>query len=244
MSALRNQVAVVTGASRGIGEAIALNLARQGARLHLVGREQRTLEAIEHAARPTATSVRCHQADLADETDLDSLVTTLQRDVPCVDILVHAAGVLWWGPMETANADRLDSHYQTNVRAPYRLTCGLLPGLKARHGQVVFVNSSAALTARANVGQYAASKHALKAVADSLREEVNPAGVRVLSLFVGRTAGEMQRSLHAAEGKAYRPELLIQPQDVADVALHALSLPRTVEVTDVMLRPMIKYPAS
>jgi NADP-dependent 3-hydroxy acid dehydrogenase YdfG len=108
---------------------------------------------------------------------------------------------------------------------------------------VVFVNSSAALSARANVGQYAATKHALKAVADSLREEVNAAGVRVLSLFVGRTATRMQAELHAVEGKAYDPESLIQPEDVAALAVHALALPSTVEVTDIVLRPLRKPPA-
>ena len=160
--------------------------------------------------------------------------------MPAVDILVHAAGVLWHGPMEQATASQLDSHYRTNVRAPYVLTQGLLPALKARQGQVLFVNSTAGLSAKANVGQYAASKHALKALADSLREEVNPAGVRVLSLFLGRTASPMQAAVHAHEGRPYRPELLMQPDDVAAVALHALASPRGLEITDISLRPMLK----
>ena len=104
----------------------------------------------------------------------------------------------------------------------------------------MFINSSAGVSAKATVGAYAATKHALKAVADSLREEVNAAGVRVTSLYVGRTATRMQAELHAQEGKAYDPSGLIQPEDVASLTLHALSLPRTVEVTDVFLRPMRK----
>ncbi|HSW15879.1 MAG TPA: SDR family NAD(P)-dependent oxidoreductase [Ramlibacter sp.] len=242
MTSLQDQVAVVTGASRGIGKAIALELALHGVKLHLVGRSGDTLDAVAQEARRLVEGVVCHQADLEHDDDVNNLVAALQRDAPRVDILVHAAGVLWWGPMQAATAEQLDSHYRAHLRAPYVITQGLLAQLMARRGQVVFVNSSAALTARANVSQYAATKHAVKAMADSLRDEVNPAGVRVLSLYVGRTASDMQASLHTLEGKAYRPELLIQPQDVAKVALNALTLPRTVEVTDVTLRPLQKYP--
>jgi NADP-dependent 3-hydroxy acid dehydrogenase YdfG len=104
----------------------------------------------------------------------------------------------------------------------------------------VFINSSAGLGAKAGVGQYAASKHALKAIADSLRAEVNALGLRVLSVFPGRTASPMQAAVHALEGKAYHPESLLQPQDVAAVVLNALSLPRSAEVTDISIRPLVK----
>jgi len=120
------------------------------------------------------------------------------------------------------------------------LTQRLLPQLKAAQGQVVFVNSSAGLAARADVVQYAATKHALKAVADGVREQVNGDGVRVLSLYVGRTATRMQAELHAMEGRSYDPTALIQPEDVAALALVVLCLPRSVEVTDISLRPMRK----
>jgi short-subunit dehydrogenase len=243
MIALQGRVAVVTGGSRGIGQAIARALAERGATLSLVGRDPSTLLAVAQALPGAGEQHRCHPADLAIDADVDRLADTLGRELPAVDILVHAAGVLAWGAFDAASADQFDSQYRTNVRAPYVLTQRLLPQLKASQGQVVFVNSSAALSARANVGQYAATKHALKAVADSLREEVNAAGVRVLSLFVGRTATRMQAELHAVEGKAYDPESLIQPEDVAALAVHALALPSTVEVTDIVLRPLRKPPA-
>lgn len=240
MNTLENQVAVVTGASSGIGRAIAIALAAQGANLCLVGRKLDTLRAVAGAAEGEASRHRCYQADLAIDGQVDKLIADIKRDLRSVDILVHSAGVIWLGPLEAATADQLDGHYKTNVRAPYLLTQGLLPALKSAQGQIVFVNSSAGLLARANAGQYAASKHALKAVADSVREEVNPAGVRVLSLFLGRTASPMQASVHAMEGKAYHPELLMQPEDVAAVALHALTLPRSVEVTDINMRSRLK----
>jgi NADP-dependent 3-hydroxy acid dehydrogenase YdfG len=104
----------------------------------------------------------------------------------------------------------------------------------------VFLNSSAGLMAHTNVGQYTATKHALKAIADCLREEVNGDRIRVLSVFPGRTATPLQRRLHVVEGREYRPERLLQPEDVASVVVSALCLPRTAEVTDINIRSMSK----
>ena len=102
------------------------------------------------------------------------------------------------------------------------------------------MNSTVGLQARAGVGAYAASKHALRAVADALREEVNPDGVRVLSVYPGRTATPQQAAIHAEEGTPYRPERLLQPADVAAAVVHALTMDRTAEITDLRVRPMQK----
>ena len=77
-------------------------------------------------------------------------------------------------------------------------------------------------------------------MADSFRDEVNERGVRVLSVFVGRTASRMQAAVHEHEGRPYRPERLLQPDDVASMIVAALQLPRTAEVTDLHIRPMLK----
>jgi NADP-dependent 3-hydroxy acid dehydrogenase YdfG len=233
------RLAVVTGASAGIGKAIALALAERGAALCLVGRRSEALEAVAEAARSVAPRVVCHQADLSVDADIERLGRYLRQDVSRVDVLVHSAGVIAPGPMEQVSPADFDRQYRTNLRAPYFLTQTLLPMLRAARGQVVFINSSAGVVAKANVGSYAATKHALKAVADSLREEVNREGIRVLTVYVGRTASSMQASLHAREGQAYAPERLLQPQDVAATVIAALSLPRTAEVTDITIRPMI-----
>jgi len=143
--------------------------------------------------------------------------------------------------MEGARMADLDLQYATNVRVPYAVTQRLLPLLMASRGQVVFINSSVGLTAkRADVGQYAATKHALKAIADSLREEVNPKGIRVLTVYLGRTATPMQEAICRQEGRVYRPDTLLQPEDVASVVLQALMLPATAEVTDISIRPMLR----
>ena len=240
MAAFTGQVAVVTGASSGIGKAIALGLAAQGATLCLVGRNPETLEAIAGSAGKTATRILHYRVDLTINEDILELAAHVQRDFGSTDILVHSAGVISLGPMETAPVETLDWQYRTNLRAPYSLTRALLPTIRVRRGQVVFINSSVALNARANVGQYAATKHALKALADSLRDEVNIDGVRVLSVFLGRTATPMQAAVHDMEGKEYRPERLLLTEDVASVVINALSLPRTAEVTDIYIRPLVK----
>ena len=240
MAAFTDQVAVVTGASSGIGKAIALGLAAQGASLCLVGRKIETLEAIAETVRKTARRVLHYRVDLTVDEDILELATHLQRDFSSIDILVHSAGVISLGSIEAAPVEELDWQYRTNVRAPYSLTKTLLPMIRLRRGQIVFVNSSVGLNARANVGQYAVTKHALKAFADSLRDEVNADGVRVLSVFLGRTATPMQASVHEMEGKEYHPERLLLPEDVAAVVINALSLPRSAEVTDINIRPLIK----
>ena len=236
---LKGQVAVVTGAGSGIGKALALGLAREGAALWLVGRRPEALAEVAERARGTAPEVRCWPTDLSRDDDVARLVTALQASGQ-VDILVHNAAVFSFGRMESASVDEFDGQYRVNVRAPYALTQALLPMLRARRGQIVFVNSSAGLSARANVSQYAATKHALKAVADSLREEVNADEVRVLTVYPGRTATPMQAAIHQMEGRLYRPDLLMQPEDVAAAVIDALTLPRSAEVTEIHLRPLHK----
>jgi NADP-dependent 3-hydroxy acid dehydrogenase YdfG len=240
MAAFTGQVAVVTGASSGIGQAIALGLAAQGAALCLMGRKLGALEAVADSARKMARRVSHYQTDLTADEDVLKLTAHLEQDFGSIDILVHSAGVISLGTIETAPIETLDWQYRTNVRAPYSLTKALLPMIKKRRGQIVFINSSVGLNARANVAQYAATKHALKALADSLRDEVNIDGIRVLTVFLGRTATPMQAAVHEMEGKEYRPERLLLPEDVAAVVISALSLPRTAEVTDINIRPLVK----
>jgi NADP-dependent 3-hydroxy acid dehydrogenase YdfG len=164
----------------------------------------------------------------------------LNMDFDKVDMLIHSAGIISVGSLEVSSVADFDKQYKINVRAPFLLTQALLPMLRSGKGQIVFINSSAGVNASANIGPYAATKHALKAIAESLRQEVNEQGIRVFSIFPGRTATPMQAEVHEREGKIYHPERLLQPEDVAKIVLQALSLSRTAEVTDVDIRPMLK----
>ncbi|MDQ7844469.1 MAG: SDR family NAD(P)-dependent oxidoreductase [Armatimonadota bacterium] len=237
---LSGRTAVVTGASSGVGRAIALALAAEGAAVCLVGRRVEALEDVAAQARSTAARVLTYPTDLAEDAEVAALADRLREEVGGVDLLVHGAGEIALGPIDQAPVELFDRQYRINVRAAYLLTQELLPLLRSRRGQVVFLNSSAGLSGRAGSAQYAATKHALRAVADSLRDEVNADGVRVLSVFLGRTATPMQAAVHQAEGRAFHPERLIRPEDVASIVISALVLPPSVEVTDITLRPLQK----
>ena len=173
--------ALVTGATSGIGRAIAVALAAEGAPVWAVGRRPEALDALT-AACP---SIRGERADLVVDDDVERLVSTLTTEaggldgLDGLDVLVHAAGTAVLGCVAAAPIDALDHMYRLNLRVPYLLTQRLLPLLRRARGQVVFVNSSAGLHASAGASQYAATKHALKALADSLRCEANDDGVRV-----------------------------------------------------------------
>jgi NADP-dependent 3-hydroxy acid dehydrogenase YdfG len=243
MIALENHVAVVTGASSGIGKAIALSLSSQGTSLCLVGRNMAILQrAAEHvkSINRAASLVKTYQVDLRIDREIDLLREQIQKDFGSIDVLIHSAGLFHMGKVEQASARCFDEQYQVNVRAPYLLTQAMLPMIRSRAGQVVFINSSLGRQAKAKVSQYAATKHALRAVADSLREEVNADGIRVLSIYLGRTATPMQVAIYEAEGRMYQPERLMQPEDVAAAVVNVLTLPRSVEVTDFHVRPLHK----
>ena len=210
-----DRIALVTGASSGIGQAISLALARAGVRLCVVGRSADRL-AQTVASVQSLVPVESFQLDLVDDVSLQPVIEYLETNLGKLDILIHSAGMIHQAWFEQARIEHLDQQYATNVRAPYLLTQRLLPLLVRARGQIVFINSSAGLSAnRPEIGQYAATKHALKAIADSVRAEVNPRGVRVLSVYLGRTATAMQESLFKEEGRTYYPEKLLQPEDVA-----------------------------
>jgi NADP-dependent 3-hydroxy acid dehydrogenase YdfG len=240
VTALAKQWALVTGASGGIGAAIAGELARAGVNTIIVGRNRAKLDAVASNVSngsQTAMAVTC---DLTKVEDIDSLFDQVAAIDEQLDILVHCAGVVEHGPLAGAPLGSLDRQYQANVRGPLLLTQRLLPKLKSPRGQIVFINSSVGLKARANAGHFSATQHAFKALADALREEVNAAGIRVMNVFPGRTATPRIASLHELEGRPFQPEVLLQPEDIASVVVNALSLPWTAEVTDISIRPMLK----
>jgi NADP-dependent 3-hydroxy acid dehydrogenase YdfG len=240
MRSLEGQTAVITGGGTGVGAALAIALAESGASIYLIGRRLDRLELVAAKARDLRAEAVCCAADVSSSLNLLKVTQRIKTDLRHVDILVQNAAIYAASSFEDADISDFDMQYQTNVRAPYALTQALLPMLKARQGQVVFINSSSALSAKPMTAQYDSTKHALKAIADSLRGEINKHGVRVLSVYLGRTASEMQERIYKMEGRPYRPELLLQPEDVASVVVNALSLTRTAEVTDISIRPMIK----
>lgn len=233
-TSLSGKTAVITGATRGIGRAIALELARSGMSLCLLGRDEAALKAVAAQTSPAASAV--FPADLTDDDQLAAVAQQLQQ----VDVLIHNAGLVEPGTFQNSPVAALDAQYRVNVRVPFALTQALLPKLLESQGQVVFINSTLGLTARGNFSQYAATKFALRALADSLRDEVHPAGVRVITVYPGQTATDMQVAIHAYHGRDYHPDTLMQPEDVAQAVVSTLKTPRTAEITDLQIRPLLR----
>lgn len=240
MGSIDGKVAVITGATGAVGRAVARHTTGYANVVCLVGRDAEKLALVRRELEATGCETVSYLADFTRDGDVRRAADEIRQRFIHVDTLVHCAGAINLGDLAESSIEDLDLQYRVNVRAPFVLTHALLPLIAGCAGQIVFVNSTAGLIARAKSSQYAATKHALKAVADSLRDEVNADGVRVLSVFLGRTASSMQEFVHQVEGKPYRPDRLVQPDDVAVMILHALNLPRTAEVTEIRMRPLLK----
>lgn len=228
----RQPVAVLTGATSGIGAAVACNLGRQGYRLVVITRQRVVPSYLRHYTHDVL------HADLSQPEEVDTLLPFLREMVPQVDVLVHAAGVFSGTSVSSTPVEELDVLYRVHLRSAFQLVQALLPALEAAAGQIVFINTTAVAAPRPNLSCYAATKNALRAFADALRLEVNSRHIRVLSVFPGRTHTAMQEQIFRQEKREYQPDRLIQPEDVAESVCHSLALPRTVELTDVWLRPM------
>lgn len=226
------RTAIVTGASGSIGGAIASALIDAGASVHAPGRRE-----------PLDSRAIWRPFDVADQDRLSEQADALAADLPEVDILVNAAGAYTAGSLLACDPEDVDQQWRVNVRTPWLLTRAFYPALARQQGWVVFLNSSVWDNARAGLGAYAMGKYALKALADAMRGEMNAEGVRVMSVYPGRTAGRIQEALFESEGRTYHPDALLQPEEVAGTILSAMALPTTAEVTDVYIRPGLKPPA-
>lgn len=229
--------AVVTGATHGVGRAIVARLLAAGFIVFAVGRDEALLAELA-ASQPLGLLLPL-VLDLA-SSDPGVVERAGAAVTGSVDALVHVAGAIETGALlGAATGPALLRQMQTNAVGPLRLTAALRPRL-ATGSRIVFVNSSQALGAGPGTGGYAASKHALRAIADSLRSELAEDAIGVTSIYLGRTATRMQEHLYAERHEDYHPELLIQPETVAEVVARILTLPEDVEVTDVRLRPSVK----
>ncbi|WKK25714.1 SDR family oxidoreductase [Streptomyces olivoreticuli] len=223
---------LITGSGSGIGAAVADRLLARGDELYLFARDAG--RAKELAARfPGAKTL------VADLSNPDRISWALsQQTLPDrVDSLLHIAGVCDLGTIGDLTTRTWNRTLAANLIAPAELTRLFLPQLRVSQGHVVFVNSGAGLNAHATWGVYAASKHGLKALADSLRAEEHGNGVRVTSVYPGRTATPMQAKVHQQEGKEYDPAKWIDPDSVAKTILLAVDLPRDAEINDLTVRP-------
>ncbi|MGF6824542.1 NAD(P)-dependent dehydrogenase (short-subunit alcohol dehydrogenase family) [Microbacterium sp. ZKA21] len=225
-------VHLLTGAGSGIGAALARRLLDRGDEIIVLARDVGRAREIAATLPGAGTLV----GDLANPGRL-SWALSKQHLPDRIDALVHVAGIVDLGPVADLPATLWEQQLAVNLVAPAELTRLMLPVLRVSRGQVVFVNSGAGLHAHAGWSAYAASKHGLKALADSLRAEEAEHGIRVTSVYPGRTATPMQARVHQQEGTEYEPERFIDPESVATTILAALDLPRDADITDVTVRP-------
>lgn len=241
--ALAGRVAIVTGASSGAGEGIALGLARAGARVALVARRMDRLEALaERIAAEGGTAIAI-QADLAHAAEAVAAIDAARTRFGRLDILVNDAGVMLNAPLEDARLADLERMIAVNVTGLIAACHAAVPAMVAQGGgDIVNVSSIAARLAHPTSSVYSATKAAVSTFTEALRKEVTKRGVRVSVIEPGLIATELgdhiphpaTRERFAKMTAAWVP---LQPADLAAAVLYIITQPRHVAVNAVVIRP-------
>lgn len=237
MKNLINKKVIITGATSGIGMAISKLLVKEGAYLYLIGRTfsalKKDLSSIKGFDSEKVKFIKCDFNDLKDVAVLGDKFSHEDH----IDILIHCAGAISFGSLQDEKIENLDRQYRVNVRAPYLLTQKVLRRLKKAKGDIVFINSTTGLDSWEEVGQYSATKRALRAIADSLRKELKKDKVRISSLYLGSVDTPMQQKVQQMKGnEEYDPDLFIPSEVIADFLIYILKMPGQAMVTDVTIR--------
>lgn len=222
--------AMITGASRGLGAAIARALAPTYT-LFLAGRPSARLDDLAEEFGATTWPI--------DLEDLDAIPAVVEPIVE-LDVLVHNAGVAFPGRVAESTVDEWRATMRVNVIGAVALTLALLPALRSAGGHVVFVNSGSGINASPGLASYSASKFALRGFADSLRND--EPSLRVTSVHPGRIATAMQEGLVAYEGGDYDPSRFLRPETVAQVIADAVSAPPDAHIHEIIVRPRSAFP--
>jgi len=195
MAALAGRVAVVTGASSGIGTGLAEMLADEGARVVLAARRGERLEQVAAGIRQAGGAAIPVVTDLADEGSLGRLLDTARAEFGPVDVLVNNAGFAVWKPLEATTLAEWDHTFAVNVRAAAYLCAAVLPGMAARRfGRVINIGSEAGVAIVPGLAAYCVSKHALAALTEVIQDGNHDNGIKAWVIcpgFVGTEMGEV-----------------------------------------------------
>jgi NADP-dependent 3-hydroxy acid dehydrogenase YdfG len=240
---LDGKVAVVTGASSGIGEATALALAEAGAAVAIGARRRDRLDALAAKLRGDGARVLQLDLDVTDEQACRDAVARTRRELGGLDVLVNNAGLMLLGTIVGADTEDWRRMINTNVLGLMYMTHAAIDGLVEQgSGDIVNISSVAGRQARRGAGAYNASKWAVNAFSESLRQEVTGRGVRVSLVEPGAVATELTDHITQPEAKAgavqmYTGMRALRSEDISRAILYVVTQPPHVAINEVLVRP-------
>jgi len=233
----QGKVAVITGASSGIGEATARALVTAGYRVALLARR---VDRINELAAELGDNAHAIEADVTDRDSLVAAAERVQTELGGADILVNNAGLMLLGPFSSDQRDDYRRMVETNLLGAITTTEVFLDQLRSGGGDLINVSSVAGRTARPTNGVYAATKWGMNGWSESLRQELQPE-IRVIVIEPGAVATELTSHITHDETRAateaFVKELAIRPEDIADVIVFAVSRPRRMTLNEILVRP-------
>ena len=243
MKRLDGRVALVTGASSGIGEATAIALAEAGAKVAIAARRRDRLQALADRLAPLGAEPLVLEADLLDEHIAQQIVADTERHFGRLDILVNNAGVMYLEPVAEADLGRWRRMLELNVLSLIASTQAALAGMKSRRdGHIVNVSSTAGRIANPNAAAYSATKFGVVAFSEALRREVYADNIRVSVIEPGVVQTELRDHIgHAATQaslNAWASNMRqLQAEDVAEAIVFCVTRPSHVNVNEILMRP-------
>ena len=238
---MSDQVVIVTGASRGVGRATALRLARDGASVIAVARDEARLHLLRDAFSGDGAVVPLAGDVRSGDTARRAVELALER-FGRLDAIVNNAGIERVRPIDEVSDDDYDATLDTNLRGPFNLIRSALQHMKERRaGTLVTIASVAAIRGYPDDAVYTASKFGVLGLNDALEEELRPFGIRVCVICPGAINTDLALDSWSPADDPYRPHYL-QPDDVADAVAWVLGLPARVVVGRIILRPLVEPP--
>lgn len=233
------KTALITGATSGIGRATAELFAKHGINLVLCGRRQERLDSIEKALS-RETDVHTLNFDVRDRAQTLSAIASLPKEFQNIDILINNAGnAHGLDPIQTGSLDDWDAMMDINVKGLLYVSKAVIPGMTERKsGHIINIGSSAGKEVYPNGNVYCGSKHAVLAITEGMRIDLNPFGIKVGAINPGLVETEFSKVRFkgdAAADNVYKGYKALQAEDVADVIYFAISRPPHVNIADVLM---------
>jgi 3-oxoacyl-[acyl-carrier protein] reductase len=226
MTDLKNKNALITGAGKGIGKAIALALAKEGVNVILVARTQDELDNVAAKARSLRVKALAITADVAEINSVNAAVETALAEFGTIDILINNAGIAAFGKFLELESAAWERIIQVNLMGTYYMTRAVLPNMIERQiGDIINISSTAGLSGNALTSAYSASKFAVMGLTESLMQEVRKHNIRVTALMPSTVATEMAKDLKLTGGN---PDKVMQAEDMAELIIAQLKLNRRV----------------